>query len=119
MDRKPVQIILKGILLAYVITGGMLLLLALLLYKCNLSEQLVNVGIIAAYVLSVLAAGFYAGKKMKSRRYLWGLLAGAVYFALLLIVSLIVNREFSSAQGGFLTTMLICLGGGMLGGMIS
>lgn len=119
MDRKLVQTMLKGVLLAYIITGVILLLLALLLYKCNLSEQIINVGIIIAYVLSVFASGFYMGKKMKNKRYLWGLLAGTVYFVLLFVVSLVVNREFSGIQGGFLTTMLLCLGGGMLGGMVS
>ena len=117
MDRKLMQTILKGVLIAYVITGVFLLILALLLYKCNLSEQIINIGIIVAYVLSVFVSGFYMGKKMKNKRYLWGLLAGSVYFVLLFAVSLIVNREFTGVQGGFLTTMLLCLGGGMLGGM--
>lgn len=118
-DRKWMQTMVKGILLAYVITGVILLLLALLLYKCGIGEQAVNAGIIFAYVLSVFVAGFYVGRKMKNRRYLYGLLTGVIYFVLLLSVSLIVNREFTSAQGGFLTTMLLCLGGGMLGGMVS
>ena len=119
MDRKLMQTILKGVLIAYVITGVFLLILALLLYKCNLSEQIINIGIIVAYVLSVFVSGFYMGKKMKNKRYLWGLLSVSVYFVLLFAVSLIVNREFTGVQGGFLTTMLLCLGGGMLGGMVS
>ena len=48
---------LKCLLFSYILTGGLLLLLALLLYKLHLSEKAVNAAIILIYV----AASFFAG----------------------------------------------------------
>ena len=42
--------LIKSLLAAYIVTGLLLLLLALLLYKLQLSESVVNIGIIAIYV---------------------------------------------------------------------
>ena len=43
---------IKALLASYIVTGLLLLVLALLLYKLRLSESAVNVGIIAVYVVS-------------------------------------------------------------------
>ena len=48
---------LKSLLCAYVVTGIMLLILTLLLYKAGLSEENVNAGIILTYVISTFAGG--------------------------------------------------------------
>ncbi|MDD3413931.1 MAG: TIGR04086 family membrane protein [Lachnospiraceae bacterium] len=119
MAKKIMGYALKGLLMAYIITGVMLVIMAFLLYKCNLSEQVVEVSVIVAYVISVFVAGMYMGKKVGNKKYLWGLMMGACYFILLMIVTLITNGRFQSEQGSFLTTMVLCLGGGMLGGMLS
>ena len=66
----------KALLCAYVVTGVMLLVLTLLLYKMGLSEENVNAGIILPYVISTFAGGFVIGKLMRRRKFLWGLLAG-------------------------------------------
>ena len=75
---------LKALLCAYIVTGIMLLVLTLLLYKLGLSEGNVNAGIILTYVISTFSGGFVAGKLMKVKKFLWGLLAGILYFVLLL-----------------------------------
>ena len=43
---------IKALLCAYVVTGILLLVLALLLYKAGLSEENVNAGILLTYVIS-------------------------------------------------------------------
>ena len=53
-QRKAVDL-LKSLLCAYVITGILLLVLTLLLYKMGLSEENVNAGIILIYVISTFA----------------------------------------------------------------
>ncbi|MCM1120623.1 MAG: TIGR04086 family membrane protein [bacterium] len=119
MGNLPVLFLLKSLLFSYILTGGLLLLLALLLYKADLSQKAVSVGIIIIYVLATFFAGFITGKKLKSRRFLWGALMGAAYFVVLAIVSLAVNRQSGILSGSFVTTLILCCGGGMLGGMIS
>lgn len=115
----PVFFLLKTLLFAYILTAGMLLLLAFFLYKMQLSEKPVSIAIIAIYVISTLFAGFVTGKKMQSRKFLWGLLMGAGYFCVLALVSLAVKQSPDALGNSFFTTLMLCTGGGMMGGMLS
>ncbi|MEF9839892.1 MAG: TIGR04086 family membrane protein [Lachnospiraceae bacterium] len=117
-DSKVIWM-LKALLGAYIITGIMLLLLTLLLYKLDLNEQKVTVGIIMIYVISTFTGGIVIGKCVKTRRFIWGLMLGIIYFALLMLVSLGVYRSFQGNGTNIGTSFLLCAGGGMLGGMIS
>ncbi len=115
----PWQNLLIYLLVAYVVTAAFLFLLAFLLFKLSLSEQIISVGIIATYVLSCFVAGFLAGKKMKQKRFLWGLVMGMAYFGVLFVLSLAMNRTEGTVTDALFTTMILCTGGGMLGGMLS
>ena len=75
--------ILKGLLTAYVVTGILLLLLAMALYRLELNEKSVSAAVTAIYVLSTLAGGIVIGKLAKVRRFLWGLLLGGDIFCFL------------------------------------
>ena len=110
---------LKSLLSAYIITGVLLLFLALLLYKFQLSEARVNIGIIIVYVVSSFLGGFLEGKMMKARKFLWGAAAGLLYFAILALISLAVNQGFGGGSSHFVTTLILCTAGGTLGGMVS
>lgn len=44
---------------------------------------------------------------------------GALYFLVLVVISLIVNRQPGILTSSFGTTLVLCCGGGMLGGMLS
>lgn len=111
--------VLKALLCAYIVTGILLLVLSLLLYKAGLSEENVNAGIILTYVISTFSGGFVIGKLTRVRKFLWGLLLGVVYFVLLLLISLGIYHSLQSDLMNLATTFLLCAGGGMLGGMIS
>lgn len=111
--------LLKALLCAYVITGILLLLLTLLLYKFNLDEGKVTGGIIVIYVMSTFVGGLVAGKLFKVKKFVWGLTIGILYFALLMLISLGVYRSMQGSGASILTTFLLCAGGGMLGGMVS
>ena len=115
----PVFFLLKSLLFSYILTAGLLLVLAFLLFKMQLSEKPVSVAIIAIYVLATLFAGFMTGKKMQSRKFLWGLLMGTAYFVVLALVSLAVKQSPDTLGNSFFTTLMLCAGGGMLGGMLS
>lgn len=111
--------VLKCLLFSYILTGGLLLLLALLLYKLHLSEKVVNVCIILIYVVTSFFAGFITGKKKRAKKFFWGAAMGALYFAVLFVISAVVNRAFPQLSSSFTTSVLLCVGGGMLGGMLS
>ncbi len=110
---------LKSLLFSYILTVLMLGVLAFLLYKLQLGEKAVNMAIIVIYVAATALGGFLAGKRMKSRRFLWGLLLGGAYFLILTAVSLIVGKGNIQMGSSFFTTLVLCAGGGMLGGMLS
>ena len=111
--------LIKSLLAAYIVIGLLLLLLALLLYKLQLSESVVNIGIIAIYVAACFLGGFLEGKMMKTRKFLWGGAFGLLYFAVLAIISLAVGQGFSGSSSHFVTTLILCMAGGTLGGMVS
>ena len=118
MEVKAIWI-LKALLCSYFVTGILLLLLTFLLYQFGLDEGKITAGIMVIYVLSTLVGGFVAGKLAKTRRFLWGILIGVLYFLLLLLISFGIYRGIQEGTSQFLITWLLCIGGGMIGGMIS
>lgn len=114
----PVIYLLKILLFSYILTGVLLAILSFLLYRLGLSEKIVSGAIIAIYVGATFFAGFMAGKKIQSRKFLWGLLEGCAYFGVLAVVSLLAGGEGAAVGQSFLTALVLCGAGGMLGGML-
>ena len=124
MERKlrkdaGVMLVLKSLLVSYILTGVLLLLLAVALYKLELNEKAVSAAIVAIYIVSTLIGGIIIGKFARVRRYLWGLGLGIGYFALLLLITLGVYRTLNGDAANLVTTFVLCAGGGMAGGMLS
>lgn len=120
MDHmSKLSAILKSLVLSYIITALLLLFLAFLLFQFRLDEGKAAIGIIIIYLLSCFAGGFFAGKKCGSRKFLWGLAVGCIYFFVLLAVSALTEKGLSAQPGQIVTTFLLAGGGGMLGGMLS
>lgn len=123
MERKKESEIragwmIKSLLAAYVTSCVMLLGISFLLYKFDLSEQAVEVGIVMTYILSAFIGGFLAGKQVKVRRFLWGGWIGVLYALFLVLVSMGVYR--SSFVGTELVIAFgVCILGGTIGGMLS
>ena len=107
----------KVLLVMYILTGILLFVLAAVLYKMELSEAAVNISIIISYIVVGFVGGFIIGKK--SRKYLWGAVMGLLYFAVLLIVSLILKKGLDSGMQHILTTLILCTASGTVGGMLS
>ena len=111
--------IIKCMLGAYILTAGLLLLLAFMLYRFGLSEKVVSICIIMVYIIVTFLAGLLAGKREGKRKYLWGLVMGVLYFGILVAVSLVVNKGIEDVAGNMMTVFFLCAGSGMLGGMVS
>ena len=119
-EQKGVFLNLAGYLLcAVLVTIVVLLILAVLLYRMNISAQIISASIIFTYVISCFVGGFLIGKKRKQKKYLWGLLIGGVYFLLVFFVSVLIKGSFKEVSDSLFTTLILCAGGGMLGGMLS
>ena len=121
-NRREARIagwILKSLLLSYALTGALLLVLAMLLYKLDMDEKAVSAGIVAIYITATLIGGLAIGKMAKTRKFLWGLILGILYFALLILITIGVYRTLDGAAASLVTTFFLCAGGGTIGGMIS
>lgn len=129
--RKPIQAqgenkirvsaltILKILLAMYLLTGVLLLALSAMLYKMQLSETAVSVGIVIIYVLSGFLGGFLSGKVMKTRRFFWGMIMGGAYFLILVLGSILFQKGINMELSRFFTTLILCTASGMIGGMVS
>ena len=63
--QNPANVIFLAVFVMFVISGLLLLLLAMLLFKLELSEEMVKVGIVVIYVVSGLVGGLIMGKRMR------------------------------------------------------
>lgn len=118
MKHNVIIQIVKGIVLAYVLSAVALAILSFVMYQWDVSDGVVRGGILFAYVLSCFISGMVVSRNHSQRRYLWGLLTGGLYFTILWVVSMIGNREAFTGLSGIFPTLALCLSGGMLGGMM-
>lgn len=111
--------LLKSLVISYAVTGVMLLIIAFSLYKFGISENTITILITAVYVIASFAGGFAVGKMVGEKKFIWGLVLGALYAAIIMIVSFAVNGTINFSATSALYQMVLCIGGGMLGGMLS
>ena len=108
-----------SILGSYMITFLGILVLAFVLFMFQITENGVDIGILVIYILAGLSAGFIAGKRTGNRKFLWGMISGAGYFLVMLLVSAVLGQNVRNLGSDLVTTILICVGSGTLGGMLS
>ena len=90
-----VVIALKTVFKAVVITALALLVLAVFVTYGNVSDAAQSGCISAATVISVMLAGFATARKKAGAGWLSGLLAGAIYVIVMLLVGALVFGGFS------------------------
>ncbi len=100
-------------------SGILLLLLSWGMYQFRWGNTVLQAGIWASYGLSSLAGGLLVGKKLRNRRFFWGMLMGLLYFFLLLAASCVIHGGVKGGLAEVGAACGICLAGGMLGGMLS
>lgn len=116
-EIEPYIGVAHSLMCAYVVTGILLLILAAFLYQMDIGQEKVAIGIILIYIIGNFCGGYKAGKYMCERKYLWGLLVGLLYVVLLFLITLVVYRTMN--HNNVLSTIVLCMASGMIGGMIS
>lgn len=109
----------KVVLLEYVLTALLLLLLTVVLYRVGLSEKTTLFCVRLIYVVVNLIGGLFIGKAAGSRKFLWGAITGISYFAIISGVSFLVHKGFYTETQTAVIAFLLCLAGGLVGGMLS
>ena len=115
---KALQL-LKGLVLSGVVTAVVLFLLAFIMLKFQPLAEKMEICILFTYVFACLLGGMYCGHKTGSKKFLWGLLLGCVYFALLLLISGMGDHSLECGLLQGITAFVLCACGGMLGGMLA
>ena len=118
MKRNILQV-LKATIAVALVTVIMLLILAFMLFKLNLSDGFIMIGVYIIYVVSCLVGGLIIGKVRGEKKYLWGMIVGLTFFITLSIISLIVTGEFYGSGSKALGALAACVLGGALGGMFA
>lgn len=116
--KEKIMAVLKGTIAAYLVSGLMILIFALLMYYKDLSEDVVKGGIIFIRVLSCFISGILVSKAAKQGKFLWGLLAGIVYYGILILVAMLWGQKMIMDISGIWPTLFLCTFAGMLGGML-
>lgn len=119
MKMDKMGAVIKGVLGAYILTGIILLVLTFLMYRFNPTGEILRVGIVFTYIFSTFIGGLLTGKKIKERRFLWGIAVGILYFLVIFLVSLVLGRDVFGEAGKTAMVFIMCTLGGMLGGMVS
>ncbi|MFA9465214.1 MAG: TIGR04086 family membrane protein [Velocimicrobium sp.] len=116
---RRVKRMFKALIASYIITGIFLLVLALVLYKVEPPEGVIQVGIIFSYIVSPFVGGILVGKGEETKRFLWGAFLGVLYFCIIFAVSIVLSQSLFDRFGMVVSVFGMCALGGMLGGMIS
>ncbi|MBQ2275739.1 MAG: TIGR04086 family membrane protein [Lachnospiraceae bacterium] len=118
IQKKAVEV-MKALISSYLVTGIMLAIVAVAVLKFDMGESMVNISIIFTYIFSTVLGGLIVGKRVKEKKFFWGATLGISYVVVIVIASLLVNKSVDLASVNAATMCFMCLGGGMLGGMIA
>lgn len=109
----------KVLMISYIITGVLLVMLSFGLYKFTFSDVVVTIAIMAVYVISTLVGGYIMARLQQNRRLIWGIIFGLIYFFVLAMTSLIMNKGVNADIASALKALIMCILGGAAGGFIT
>lgn len=107
----------KVMLAMSVVSSILMLILAFIMLKIDVSLQAQKVFVIIIYLVSTFVGGLILGKVMNKRKFIWGMGCGIVYFLVLLVIAFFVKNPEEVEGISLGLSAVICTFGGMLGGM--
>ena len=119
MFNQKIGHMLKALILSFFVTALLIVIFAFFMFKFNISENVIALGVTIIYIISCGLGGFYIGRTIGERKFMWGFLVGAIYLVVLLIISAIIGGDKSLLSENGFSLILLCLGGGTLGGMLA
>ena len=116
--RKIGQGMLTGILVSTAVTAILILIMALLMCVVDIGSTGVQTGVHIIYVAAAMSGGWMAGRRIEFKKFLWGLLAGLLYYLLICCIAALSGGIAENGWSPQAVPLLICLGSGMFGGML-
>ena len=116
---RIVRVMAAAWLISVMISAVGMVLASLIFYAVGEGQNRIRVSVYVVVVLAVLIGGIYAaGHRIGYRRFLWGLALGAIYYVTLCLISVVSGCMAAAGWQFCLPFVLLCLGSGMLGGML-
>ena len=115
---RIVRVMAAAWLISVMISAVGMVLASLIFYAVGEGQNRICVSVYVVVVLAVLIGGIYAGHRIGYRRFLWGLALGAIYYITLCLISVVSGCMAAAGWQFCLPFVLLCLGSGMLGGML-
>lgn len=108
MIKKNVIVGCKALIISYIITGIMLIVLSLLLYKLHWGMTVVYFGVILTYVVSNLIGAHILANHIRHKRFFVGLIFAAMYFVILMLISLVSGGGITGGFSETFKVLLVC-----------
>ena len=113
--RKMVKSLIAG----YVITLLMLVLLTYFMRKFILDEKAVDNIIFGIYVAGSFTGAMLSAWMIKKRRVVTGIIYGAVYITVLLVIATIMKKQAPDSSNNIAMSVAACVAAGAFGGFFS
>jgi len=110
--------LLKGCLLALIITMIFLMISTLVLRFTSLSETKMPLINNVIMVLSLVVGSIYASRKIKDNGWLQGAAIGVLYYFIIILLNLLIVRNFGVFNIYMFSKLLISMLVGTIGGII-
>lgn len=110
--------VLKVILAEFVCSVLLLMVVAFIMYSMGMRDNLAKILVYVVYFVATFVGGFLIGKIMRSKRIVWGIAMGILYFSILIGTSLLMHSGIKQEMN-MIWGMLCCILGGSLGGFLS
>ena len=109
--------LIKGLVIAFVMTIAMIFLVSVLLCNTNLNESIINPLIIFATSFSIHTGGFFTTKSLEKNGIITGGVLGLIYILSIYILSSILSSNFTININSIILIIssILC---GAIGGII-
>lgn len=109
--------IIKGVVLAFLISIVLICILAAIVYFSDIQDRTVSTLTLAISAVSVAFGAYFLAQNISGGGLINGLMLALIYFAVLLLISILVNGSISFSQSNFLR-LFAQLVAGALGGVL-
>jgi putative membrane protein (TIGR04086 family) len=111
--------VVKGLIVAYLLAVLLLFILAVIVYRVEVSDTILSIALVVIYGLSTFVGGVITGKAVEEKRFVWGMVFGLLYASLITLVAQIMGGDAGTPGKSELVRCLMCIASGMLGAMLS
>ncbi|HOJ09022.1 MAG TPA: TIGR04086 family membrane protein [Clostridiales bacterium] len=116
-EQLKLTILLKGVILAYIITIPFFILFSLILSYTNFPENYISTAVTSVTIISVLISSTSVSRNIKNKGLFSGAFIGFFYMFILYIINGIVFKNYSITRH-LITMTFICILTGSVGGIM-